>query len=79
MSLNSIRKLEELGIINNDTEYIKNCQGKCAHCGGCNISYYNTSVDDDYFAYHLICNDCGKESKEWYRMEYLDTEKIEED
>jgi len=76
MSLNSIRKLEELGFINNDTKYVEDCQGKCSHCGGDNVEFDDSGVDDNWYWYHITCNDCGKESKEWYRIEYHDTEKM---
>ena len=47
-------------------------QGKC-NCGSENITYGISYPDNDNYLYEFTCDDCGKEGKEYYFMEYIET------
>lgn len=48
--------------------------GTCPFCGSENNVYGDNELDGDWYTFELICNDCGKKSKEMYWLDYERTE-----
>jgi len=49
-------------------------QGKCAKCGGENLDYHSMELRDNDVYYPYTCADCGHDGKEWYHLEYIESE-----
>ena len=52
---------------------MKNCQGCCSNCGSNDINYGTVELVDNDLYYPFSCNKCEKDGKEWYHLEYLET------
>lgn len=48
-------------------------QGKCPYCGSEDIEYGDTNIDGDVLGYEFHCNNCGKDSTEWYDLTFVET------
>lgn len=48
--------------------------GFCAKCNGTNLDYGAMELQDSCVFYPYNCLDCKHEGKEWYNLEYTDSE-----
>ena len=48
--------------------------GKCNKCKSENITYGSSSPDDTEYYYEYTCENCKHEGREWYHMEYIESE-----
>lgn len=51
------------------TKYI-NEQGFCPRCKSGNLNYEAIRLENDMCYFPYICNDCGQQGEEWYRLEF---------
>ena len=58
---------------------IKKCQGYCVACNSGNLEYGTLKFDGtgiaQYVCCTVTCNDCNCEFKEYYELEYVESEK----
>ena len=56
-------------------------QGRCPNCGSGNLKYGDLEYGDfgDTVYYEFECENCGKRGREWYELQYVGSEIIEED
>lgn len=47
-----------------------NQQGRCPKCGECTLDYQSAEYLDDICYYKYICEKCGQEGEEWYRLDF---------
>jgi hypothetical protein len=48
-------------------------QGICSNCGSDNIDWHGSDFEGDSVYYMFTCNECSKDGKEWFRLEYFET------
>ena len=48
--------------------------GYCAKCGSNNIGYEAQELVDNDICYPYECRDCSHTGKEWYHLEYIESE-----
>lgn len=47
-------------------------KGKCPKCGSLNLNYEtNVDTSDEEIYYPFVCDDCGFEGKEYYRLKFI--------
>lgn len=56
-----------------------NEQGECPKCHGYNLDYDPASFEDNQIYFNWHCKDCGQEGSEWYNMEFIGHNIINED
>ena len=47
--------------------------GKCPVCGSKYITYGGWVFVDEAVYYPFVCDECGAESKEWYKLVFVET------
>ena len=47
--------------------------GVCPYCKDNDVEYGSFEIDGEEAYYEMVCNNCGKESKEWYILKYDET------
>jgi hypothetical protein len=58
---------------------LKDCEGECPKCGSMNVGYGSMQIDGNSMHYPGNCGDCDTDFKEWYSIEYVDSEYEKED
>lgn len=48
-------------------------QGKCPQCLSENLTYETCVNEGEQLYYPFVCDDCGFEGKEWYKLYYIET------
>ena len=48
--------------------------GQCAKCGSENLAYDTVEIETGFLYYPYKCMDCQHEGKEFYNIEYTDSE-----
>lgn len=54
-------------------EIAKKCEGQCPKCNSDDIEYMGSYLEDDYYTYECICEDCGCQFNEWYALHYVES------
>ena len=49
-------------------------RGSCAKCGSENIDYGASELEGEDMYYPYDCKDCNSSGKEWYHLDYIETE-----
>ena len=52
----------------------QNCQGICPFCDKENLDYKAIVLQDDFVYFPFTCNDCGTECREYYALQYSETD-----
>jgi len=53
-------------------------QGECPLCGGCELVYEDgLELNDNDCFYRFKCPDCGTTGKEWYHLEWIESEVVD--
>ena len=69
------RKLER----NEEGKVVCHESETCPYCGSEDVEYDGgMDLDGDALSYGFTCNECGRQSTEWYKVEYDYTEGDEE-
>lgn len=53
---------------------IINISGTCACCNGNNLEYNAFELHDGCGCYPVKCLDCGAVGKEWYNLDFTETD-----
>ncbi len=59
---------------NETTKTVASTQGKCPNCKSEDIDYGVMIPQDEFVFYPFTCNECGVEGKEYYNLEYTETD-----
>lgn len=51
----------------------KSCVGECPVCGSSDLEFDVATIEDGGVCYPFTCNSCGKDSEEWYDLNYSET------
>jgi len=52
--------------------------GICPKCGSVLLDYGDDELVDNDISYEFTCGDCGAMGKEWYHMEWIESEVLSE-
>lgn len=60
------------------TTYRGHEAGICSACGSEDVIYERSGLEADEVYYELLCNNCGANGQEWYRLRYIETVMVKE-
>ena len=47
--------------------------GFCPYCGSENVTTVDSHLEDDYYVYEMVCDDCECEFDDWYGLRHVET------
>ena len=47
--------------------------GKCPYCGGSDVTTIDSHLEDDYYVYECVCDDCECEFDDYYSLHHATT------
>lgn len=56
-----------------------NKQGQCPICNGYNLNYEQMELEGDIICYPWKCEDCSAKGEEWYSLNFIGHNVLDED